>query len=430
MQNRKWLSILIALVVSLGLWVYVVTVENPEGTQTINNIPVVFSGEDILREDYGLLITDDNVASGVSMTFSGRLTDLNKLLEKKSELIVTIDVTRNVRNARAYSFSYDISDVNLPSGISASSFDVTGISPGSVDITVENLVKTPIEVKIRHEIETADGYLAGVPELDYDQIMIEGPKAAVEQVQYALVTLRRENVDKTITEVLDYTLVSQDGEPVENDAITADVSQIEVTVPVTMYKDIPLEVGILEGGGATEQDIAVDIDPAVIRLSGEASVLESIQSIKLSNVDLSTLMTNDETVTRTILIPEGCTNLSGVQEASVNIRMPNKTITSVRVPSTSFQYINKPEGVHVEAKTSILLVTVRANTGDAELITSDNVRVVVDLADLTVPENSTSITIPATIYVDGFEGAGAIDTKGYTITLDVSADTDTDTEEE
>ena len=35
MQNRKWLSFLAAIVVSLGLWVYVVTVENPEGSTTI-----------------------------------------------------------------------------------------------------------------------------------------------------------------------------------------------------------------------------------------------------------------------------------------------------------------------------------------------------------------------------------------------------------
>lgn len=428
MQNRKWLSILIALVVSLGLWVYVVTVENPEGTQTIHNIPVVFSGADILREDYDLIITDDNVASGVSVTFYGRWADLNKLVENKSSLSVTIDVTRNVRSARNYSFSYDISNVTLPSGISGSSFDVTAISPDSIDITVEELVQTPVEVKVLQEIETADGYLAGVPELDYEQINIEGPKDIVSQVSYALVTLKRENVDKTITEFLDYTLMSVDGEPVESNEITAEVTQIGITVPVTMYKDVPLTVSFIETDSATGDDVAYEIDPPSIRLSGDKSVLDAIDNIKLPNIDLYSLMKTEDTVSRTINIPDGCTNISGVSEANVKIRFPNKSIITLQIPSSNFTYPNKPDGVLVETQTTLLLVYIRANTSDIDQITAENVRVVADLSTITVPEDATSITIPVKVYVDGFDGAGVIGTQTYSITVDVSPLADEDAE--
>lgn len=54
-KSRKLLYFIIALVVSLGLWVYVVTVENPEDSATLHNIPVVFEGQDVIREDYDLL---------------------------------------------------------------------------------------------------------------------------------------------------------------------------------------------------------------------------------------------------------------------------------------------------------------------------------------------------------------------------------------
>ena len=57
MRNKKWLAMLLSLVVSVGIWVYIVTVENPERDQTLYNIPVVFTGEDILREDYDLIIS-------------------------------------------------------------------------------------------------------------------------------------------------------------------------------------------------------------------------------------------------------------------------------------------------------------------------------------------------------------------------------------
>ena len=71
MQNKKWLTMLLALVISVVVWVYIVTVENPERQATLFNIPVTFSGEDILREDYSLIIAETNVESGVTLEFSG-----------------------------------------------------------------------------------------------------------------------------------------------------------------------------------------------------------------------------------------------------------------------------------------------------------------------------------------------------------------------
>ena len=35
MQNKKWLTMLLALVISVVVWVYIVTVENPEQKATL-----------------------------------------------------------------------------------------------------------------------------------------------------------------------------------------------------------------------------------------------------------------------------------------------------------------------------------------------------------------------------------------------------------
>ena len=104
MRNKKWLAMLLSLVVSVGIWVYIVTVENPERDQTLYNIPVVFTGEDILREDYDLIISESNVASGVTLTFYGKNSELNKLLDDKMALEGEIDVPR-LRSAPEFPFA-------------------------------------------------------------------------------------------------------------------------------------------------------------------------------------------------------------------------------------------------------------------------------------------------------------------------------------
>ena len=419
MQNKKWLTMLLALLASVCLWVYIVTVENPEVERTFSNIPVVFAGEDLLREDQELLITDDNVPTGISLTFTGKLSDMSKLAENKEDIIVNIDVSK-LRNPREYPFSFDITDVTLPSSLSSQSISLQASYPRQVVITVENLKKRPVPVKVLTEVDIIEGYTSDRLIQNYTEIVVEGPEAAVNQVSYAQAILKRENVDQTITSNLSYQLMDEKGEMIQNKDITSDVTEIEVTLPILMYKDVPLEVPLIDGGGATSFDAVVEISPKTVRLSADPSVLEGIQNIKLSAVDLASLLTNSESVTRMITTPEGCTNLSGEQEATVSVQIKNKSIRQMRISSNHFSYVGFPEQLHVEARTSILPITIRAYDSDIDLILEDNIRVVVDFSNLTLTETTTSMTVPVKIYIDGFEGAGVIGHSEYSVVVDIS----------
>ncbi len=418
MQNKRWLSMLLSIVVAFGLWLYVVTVENPEDERTLSNIPVIFTGEDLLRQDNQLLITSDNVPTGISLTFSGKRSELIKLAENKSDLVVNVDVSK-LRSAQDYTFSYDLTDIELPT--TATDWDLTLVKgvPEHVTISVEVLDKKTIPVKVLKEVDIAEGYAADRLEQNYSEIVIEGPEDSVGRVSYAQAVLRRENVDQTITSTLNYQLMDEAGEIVQDPAITSNVTEIEVTLPVLLYKDVPLEVPLVEGGGAAAKDVVMDITPKTVRLSGDPVLLESIQSIKLPAVDLSALMTENETLTRIITIPEECTSLSGEQEAEVSIKIKNKATRQMRISSNHFQYIGASE-LQVIPRTNILNITVRANEEDINLILEDNVRVVADFSTLTLPDTTNSVTVPVKIYIDGFEGAGAIGESEYTIVVDIS----------
>lgn len=419
MQNKKWFSILLALVVSVGLWVYVVTVENPVGVRTLSNVPVAFVGEDVLREDYDLLITQNNVPAGVSLTFNGKLSDLNKLTENKSEIAVNIDVS-SLRNPGEYPFSFDIYDVKLPASVSVQNLTMQYVSHSQVTISLEDLDERTVPVKVLTEVDIMEGYTADRLVQNYTEIVIEGPAASVGRVSYAQAILKRENVDKTITTTLSYQLMDESGEMIDDPKITSKVSEIEVTLPILMYKDIPLEIPVIEGGGAVSEDAVIEISPKTVRLSADPTVLESIQSIKLSALDLASLMTNKEDVTRMITVPEDCTNLSGEQEATVSVQIKNKAIRQMRVSSNHFSFTGVPTTLQASAKTSVLPITIRANEADVDLITEENVRVVIDFSNVTLTQTATSMTMPAKIYIDGFDGAGVIGEAEYTVVVDLA----------
>ncbi len=424
MQKRKWLSMLLALLASFSLWVYIVTVENPEEERTFSNIPVVFVGEDILREDQELLITDDNVPTGISLTFYGRLSLLTQLAEDRDELAVNIDVS-NLRNPREYPFSIDISNINLPAGISSNDLTLQSNYPEQVIMTVENLKKKTVPVKVLTDVDIVEGYVADRLTQNYSEIVVEGPEDAVKEVSYAQAILKRENVDKTLTSTLTYELISESGELIENREITSDVKEIEVTLPILMYKDVPLVAPLIDGGGATSEDTVVDIEPKTIRLSADPTVLEGIQNITLSAIDLGSMMTNTESFDKMITIPDDCINLSGEQEATVDVQIKNKAIRQIRVSSNHFSFVGYPEGYELEARTKVLPITIRADEQDINQIVQDNIRVVVDLSDVTFADSAQSVTVPVKIYVDGFERVGIVGNAEYSIVVDITPVSDT-----
>lgn len=417
MQNKKWLSLLVSFVVAIGLWFYVVTVENPIKETTLYNVPVQFSGLELLREDYELLITDSNVLSGVEMTFSGKISDLNKLQQNKSEVALVLDVT-HLRNTQAYSLSYDIGDVKLPASVSSSDVSLMIKIPHTVNVTLGKLARKTIPVMVQQNVSPEEGFVTGRLTQNYEEITVEGAEDVIKRISKATANLDRENVGQTVTANLPLVLLDEDSNVVEDPSVTMSVSEIEVSLPVYLYKEVPLEVSVIDGGGATIDDVVVEIEPKTVRLSGDAAQLETIQSIKLTNIDLASLMTNDEIVKRTITIPENCNNLSGDLEAEISVKIKNKAIRTINVSSSNFQKKELPVELDVKYNTTTLAVTIRANEADISQITEDNIRVVVDFAGMSTAL-ANNVSVPATIYVDGFEGAGAVGNTAYTVNLDI-----------
>lgn len=69
----------------------------------------------------------------------------------------------------------------------------------------------------------------------------------------------------------------------------------------------------------------------------------------------------------------------------------------------------------------MLLVAIRANESDIDLISEENIRVVADLSSFTAANAGTTVTVPVRIYLDGFEDAGVIRDDEYSIIVDLNS---------
>jgi YbbR domain-containing protein len=406
MQSKsKLLTILFSVFVAAALWLYVVTVENPEITATISNIPVTYSGLEALSEDRGLLITSGLDAT-VTLRITGKRAEINKLT--KDNITILADVSR-VTRAQTYTLTYT---VEYPSEVNSSSFQIDSKLPTSLSLTVERLATKQVEVRGELIGGTADGFTTETMTFDYDEITISGSEELVSQVSYALVTLERTNLDKTVTTTLPYTLMNSDNEPVDATDLTSDVTEIEVTLPVVKYKQIPLCVGFIAGGGATEEDVVCSIEPSSVTVSGDASVLDMVNQINLGNIDLGSVV-RTSTFEYSILLPNNVKSVSGEETATVTIEISGLETKILRL--SSIEIPQAPDGFAAEAVTQSVSVTIRASADDIDDITEANVHAIADMSS--VSANAGTYTVPLTIEIYGYPDAGVIGTYSAVITL-------------
>ena len=146
-MKNKILTALLAALIAIALWAYVITVERPESENTFYNVPVVLDGENVLQ-DRGMMITSDTDMT-VTVKLSGNRSDLNKL--KSSDIAAVVDLSR-IAEAGDKTLSYIVS---IPGG---TNLEVVSRQPENIALTVTEWAVKEIPVELTYEGRVPEGY--------------------------------------------------------------------------------------------------------------------------------------------------------------------------------------------------------------------------------------------------------------------------------
>ncbi len=416
--NSKLLYALLAIVISIGLWFYVVVVEEPNTTIEISGIPITFTNEDVL-EERGLMITDGQDQT-VTLTVTGPSTTLAQLNNNKANITLSIDVSK-ITSAGEQQMAYSIS---LPTGYSLR-VTVTDRSPSNVEFTVSNYVSKEIQVYGSFTGTLADGYMRDEFEITPSTLTVSGPEEEVEQISYALVTLDGEDLSESVTvEEAAFTLIGAQGEQSTSELVTCSVDTVEVVMPVVKTAEVDLSVNLLSGGGITEETIEkfveCTIEPAQITVSGEEQALSSLTELVLGEIDLATVE-GTETFTFDIPLDSSLKNISGTTTATVTVTISSELTIQI-FEADNIELQNVPDGFDAQSVTQTLQVLVRGTETALSQVLSQNIRVVADLSD--IEQAAGRYTVAATIYLDTATEDAGVFGDNYQIVLDLTESTE------
>lgn len=392
--NTRIFWIIISLIFSIVLWCYVTIEQGGKIERTFSNINVVFSGESALKQKELIVTNVENET--ISLTLSGNRQVISQL--SASDILVSVDVSEVEETGKA-NLRYT---VTYPSSIDSTAVKIVKYSSEFVAFNVEKLVTKNITVKGTFDGSVAENRKAEPLEFDPSSITVSGPVSEVSQIAYAWVTVQQENAERTLTMDCNYTFMDENDKPLNLSYTDADVLAISVKLPIVEIKEVPLVMNIIEGGGATEDDAVITIEPATVTLSGDSEILEDINKIVLGTVDLGDIADTFEQ-TYPIVVEDQLKNLDGISEASVKIEI--KGLATKVVTITEFDCINVTDGYTATVSTESLNVILRGPQDILDTIDVKDITAIVDLSDLNNATGSFEKSVE--ISIDGVTEVGA-----------------------
>ena len=408
LRESRWAYILLSILLAFVFWYYVRAELDPSQPTWFREVEVeVINGNVLTRQ--GLTVSDLSVDT-VNLYIEAPASIREALIRSRTELKVTVDVSRCVEGENK--LSYDIvwpENVNVENN---NNVVVRERTPDVITVTVDKLYTQTFDVEFQLKGSVAKGYQAGTAVLSPESVVVSGSAEQVSQVAKVVAIMEEEDLDERFAGDLPLTLLDANGNELTDLEVTLDTESVYVVLPVVVVKEVPLTVNIIPGGGATEDDVKIDIEPDTITVSGAEEDLANLTEISLGSIDLSKVL-GTTSIPMSIALDPSLENVSGITSAVVTVTVEGLATRSIDVdnitPSSDI-----PSGYTVNFATQVKTVTVRGKQEAVDALDASQVRIVADLSNIA---SVGTYPVPVKVYVDA-DGVGVV--GEYSIVVNVS----------
>ncbi len=397
-KANKVLYIALSLLIAIVFWLYVDDVQGSKISETYYRIPIEFIGAEDTLPNRGLMLTE-----GEDITIDLKLSGPRILISglDKSDIRIQVDLT-NISAVGTYTLNYEIL---FPDNVDRSRISREYASRSMVTVKIEELYTKTVPVEVSVSGEVADGYIYMAERLVLDpaNLVVSGREKDVEKVAAARIKLDLTGATSSISRKFDYELLDAEGNVIEAEGIRLSDNQIQVDAPVYLVKTLNLTVKFKESPGSNLEDVDWKLEQNTVEVAGEAASLENKEDILLGEIDLSSLLSDTEMVLD-ISLPAGTVNLSGYTTTTLTITFSDNLATKA-LSVSNISAVGLSEEQSFDRLTSSVEVMLRGPADEVEQVTAEDVRVVVDLEEYT---SNGTYSVPAMVFVDGYDNVGAI----------------------
>ncbi|WP_432666819.1 CdaR family protein [Wukongibacter baidiensis] len=270
---------IIAILVAIVFYIFVMGEVNPEVEKKLNNLQVELLNKEEL-DNLGLVFIDQNEFT-VDVRVLGKKTELPQIS------LDDIKVSADLSGAKQGENSI-VLDVSKPVNV-----EIKDVTPQQIIVRLDKIVQSQKPVEIVYKGSPAKGYEIGEHGITPDEILIEGPQTKVESVAKVVAEVDVAGAKENIRKNVPPRAVDSQG----NDIVGVEVKAESVNVHLSVLKlknvaithDIKGEVK--DGYKITK----IEIEPANVTLKAKEGIVNGITEVSTKSINVDGLDSTLET---------------------------------------------------------------------------------------------------------------------------------------
>lgn len=334
---------LIALAISIFLWMVVINEEDPVKTTTFPNIPVTVVNAEVITHKGNTYIVDE-ASKTVSVTVTAKMSVMRN---------IDAGDIRAIADMKNLQFGTLIPiEVTIPEHSGATAEAKTANLLVSIEMeTVKSFPITPVA-----DGSVRDGYQVGELLANPKQIEITGPKSVVDSIAKVVAKVDVNGLSKNTEKAAELYLYDESGISLDQTFIEHNLGEEGVSVDIKIYqtKLVPVEFNTLNVSAAEGYVVeSVSFEPGQIEVVGPKEKLETLEKVSIPAAalqmrDLS--KTTEQAIDISAYLPEWSKQNAENAEVIILVKafVTKEGTKTIEYPTGGIVLENVPDGYKVE----------------------------------------------------------------------------------
>lgn len=412
--NHPAFSLLLALLCGFIAWTVVTVYIDPQGSITVENVPINYAYSASTYTAQGLDIVEKPDIETVDVKVTGNSTIIGNI--QNSDIMVYPSYA-GVSGAGKVTLRLQARLVNTT--------DFTGDiecvveDPKTIDVVFDEVSEKTLAVTVDASgVSVTEGYMLNKTAAVPAEITLRGPTSELDQISSVVATVSSDTeLSDTTTVPATLELRDENGDKIEPQYTTMDSETANVTLTVYQVRELPLVVDFIgTPSNFDTSSLKYSLSQDTLRVAGPARTISTLEELTVSDFDLAREFELGRDYQRLVELPAGIVSLDGV--TSVTLSFDTSDMESTTLNISNIKAINVPSNYELEILSSVVTgVTLYGPADEIETISADSVVAQIDCqsVNLTVGQQ----TIPVTIQIPSSTRIFA--TGSYTVQCEVVA---------
>lgn len=305
---RKFLSTdaasrIIALALSIIVWIYVVLLLDPSIDIKMNDIPVIYTNTVSLTNEGYVLINEK--PSSISIKLRGSRAMLAKI--NKEDITAYIDL--NGYN-QAGTFSFPMS-VRLP----YEEIRVVEKKPDSLSVTIDKLITRSLPVTIKTIGTPSDGFAIYESILSQNMIELKGPNDIITSIDLAEVSVDISDMTSDVIATIPIVFYNTNEDVISSKYLTSTPEKIDVRCVILKKKTVPVKIIMNDADQSHTAQVLINSN---ITIMGKPEIIDKIVEVYSKPLNVSGIKTNTK-ITLQLDLPNDVVVLDGITDVTAEI---------------------------------------------------------------------------------------------------------------